>query len=122
VKEAIMRSEFGGALKQGYVLGFTDDHGFGVYAMRTYRVGEIVMGAGNAAKAARRRSAPRQLAAGHGDLLSRVCHSLEPNCGIRVSATGAHDLVACHEIVPGAELTFDYSPWGASAERETPSS
>lgn len=89
--------------RRGYVLGFTDDHGFGVYAMRTYRAGEIVMVASHDA---RRLGAPRRQAIGDPvDMLSRVNRSPVPNCGIHVTPTGAHDLVACRLIVPGAELT-----------------
>lgn len=92
------------ATRRGYMLGFTDDHGFGVYAMRTYRAGEIVMVAGNGAKPGHLR-VPRQAAGASVDMFSRVNRSSAPNCGIHVTATGARDLVARHLIVPGAELT-----------------
>lgn len=45
----------------------------------------------------------------HGGLIPKVNHSCDPNCGIRVNATGAHDLVARRPVVGGEEITFDYA-------------
>lgn len=36
-------------------------------------------------------------------------HSCDPNCGISVNETGAHDLIARRGIVSGEEITFDYA-------------
>ena len=45
----------------------------------------------------------------HGGLISKVNHSCDPNCGIAVNATGAHDFIAFRDIRAGEELTFDYA-------------
>jgi SET domain-containing protein len=34
---------------------------------------------------------------------------VNPNCGIKVNETGAHDYVAIRDIEPGEEVTFDYA-------------
>ena len=44
----------------------------------------------------------------HGGLISKVNHSCDPNCGIHVNETGAHDFVAMKTIQVGDEITFDY--------------
>ena len=45
----------------------------------------------------------------HAGLTSKVNHSCNPNCGISVNHTGAHDLVAMKNIAVGEEITFDYA-------------
>ena len=45
----------------------------------------------------------------HGGLVPKVNHSCEPNCGIKVNETGAHDFVAMREILSEEEITFDYA-------------
>jgi len=45
----------------------------------------------------------------HGGLLPKVNHSCEPNCGIRVNESGAHNLVALRPIAVGEEITYDYA-------------
>ena len=42
-------------------------------------------------------------------LMALVNHSCEPNCGIRLNETGAHDYVAMNDIDLGEEITFDYA-------------
>ena len=44
----------------------------------------------------------------HAGLISKVNHSCDPNCGIKVNETGAHDFVAMRNIVANQEITFDY--------------
>ena len=41
--------------------------------------------------------------------MALVNHSCDPNCGIKVNETGAHDYVAMVDISPGEEVTFDYA-------------
>ena len=41
--------------------------------------------------------------------MALVNHSCEPNCGIQVNETGAHDYVAFKDISAGEEITFDYA-------------
>ena len=45
----------------------------------------------------------------HAGLVSKVNHSCDPNCGIRVNETGAHDFIAIKPISINEELTFDYA-------------
>ena len=45
----------------------------------------------------------------HGGLVPMVNHSCDPNCGIRVNETGAHDFVARRDIAANEEPTFDYA-------------
>ncbi|MEQ9354339.1 SET domain-containing protein-lysine N-methyltransferase [Coleofasciculus chthonoplastes] len=44
----------------------------------------------------------------HAGLISKVNHSCDPNCGIRVNQTGGHDFVAIKDIAFEEEITFDY--------------
>ena len=41
--------------------------------------------------------------------MALVHHTCNPNCGIKVNETGAHDYVAMRDIKPGEEVTFDYA-------------
>ncbi|MCI5132491.1 MAG: SET domain-containing protein [Candidatus Electrothrix sp. EH2] len=45
----------------------------------------------------------------HAGLVSKVNHSCNPNCGIRVNEAGAHDFIAIKNISINEELTFDYA-------------
>jgi len=45
----------------------------------------------------------------HAGLIKKVNHSCDPNCGIRVNETGAHDYVAIKAISVDNEITFDYA-------------
>lgn len=45
----------------------------------------------------------------HGGPTRFVNHSCDPNCGVKVNKSGAHDLVALSTILPGQEITFDYA-------------
>ena len=42
-------------------------------------------------------------------LAPKVNHSCDPNCGVRLNASGAPDLVARRPIRAGEEVTFDYA-------------
>ncbi len=44
-----------------------------------------------------------------GGLVTKVNHSCDPNCGIRLNFSGAHNFVAREPIVAGQEITFDYA-------------
>ena len=41
--------------------------------------------------------------------MALVNHSCNPNCGIKLNETGAHDYVSMQDIKPGEEITFDYA-------------
>lgn len=45
----------------------------------------------------------------HAGLTTKFNHSCDPNCGIKLNETGAHDFVAIRPIVIGEETTFDYA-------------
>ena len=91
----------------GYVLGFRDEHGFGVFTTRAYQAGEAVMVGLDDLRMPLHR-ARGWAASSSADLVQQVNHSYNPNCEIRLNPLRARDLVARHSIRPGAELTFDY--------------
>lgn len=45
----------------------------------------------------------------HGGRITKVNHSCNPNCGIKLNVAGAHDFVAMRTIEIGEEITFDYA-------------
>ena len=45
----------------------------------------------------------------HAGLIPKINHSCEPNCGIRINKTGAHDIIAMKDIAVGEEITIDYA-------------
>ncbi|QKX06466.1 SET domain-containing protein-lysine N-methyltransferase [Aquimarina sp. TRL1] len=45
----------------------------------------------------------------HNEIIRMVNHSCNPNCGIKVNPTGAHNIVAMRDILKGEEITFDYA-------------
>ncbi|MDM8550424.1 SET domain-containing protein-lysine N-methyltransferase [Desulfobacterales bacterium HSG2] len=52
--------------------------------------------------------------------MSKVNHSCDPNSGIRVNETGAHDLVAICDIAVSEEITFDYAMRNYSVDHFPP--
>lgn len=98
---------------EGFELRSTTGKGEGVFATRSFRVGEIVMVGvieqvldGNHSHASQ---IGKDTYIFHGGLVPKVNHSCSPSCGIQVNETGAHDFVAIREITPGEEITFDYA-------------
>jgi hypothetical protein len=90
-----------------------DTRGAGVYTIQAFRRGDIVIPGIAEAEFPRdrhplRRPTLDQIAL-RGGLMSRVAHSCEPNCGVRLNAAGSHDLVARYGIPMGAEVTCDYA-------------
>ena len=97
----------------GGVFGVVDTRGAGVYTIRAYAQGEIVLAGQAEAEFPRdrnplTRSLIDQIAL-RGGLMSRVAHSCEPNCGLRLNGASTHDLVARDDIPMGAEVTCDYA-------------
>ncbi len=45
----------------------------------------------------------------HGGLGSKVNHSCDPNCGVRLNTEDAFDFIARRAIGAGQEVTFDYA-------------
>lgn len=102
-----------GSVNDGYELQRTDVKGEGVFATRSFRVGETVMVGVIDRELDHNHSHASQVGENrfvlHGGLIPKVNHSCEPNCGIRLNASGAHDLVARRPIPAGQEITFDYA-------------
>ena len=101
------------ATRPGCVLGLVDPSGRGVYAIRHYTPGEVVVAGRVDEEFPRDRYPLQQItldeAALRGGLIGKVAHSCAPNCGIRLNQAGAHDLVARYAIRPGDEITIDYA-------------
>ncbi|MGH3451524.1 MAG: SET domain-containing protein-lysine N-methyltransferase [Haloechinothrix sp.] len=100
-------------MDNGYQLHGTDAKGEGVFATRSFLTGETVMIGVIDRELDRNHSHASQVSAGryvlHGGLVPKVNHSCNPNCGIRLNSSGAHDLIAREPIVAGQEITFDYA-------------
>jgi hypothetical protein len=97
----------------GFDLRTTADTGEGVFATRFFRHDETVMVGRIDRELDHNHPHASQVSEHrfvlHGGLVPKVNHSCEPNCGIRLNSSGAHDLVACQPIAPGQEITFDYA-------------
>lgn len=100
-------------LAEGFELQNTSEKGEGVFTTRLFRAGETVMVgviqeflAGNHSHASQIGENTHVF---HGGLVPKVNHSCNPNCGIWVNETGAHDFVAMRDILPGEEIAFDYA-------------
>jgi len=100
-------------MKEGFELRRTVRKGEGVFATRSFKRGETVMVGiiervldGNDSHASQIGENRYVL---HAGLISKVNHNCDPNCGIRVNDSGAHDFVARRDIVDDEEITFDYA-------------
>ncbi|MGH3884511.1 MAG: SET domain-containing protein-lysine N-methyltransferase [Pseudonocardiaceae bacterium] len=100
-------------MDNGFELRGTHEKGEGVFATRPFEIDETVMVGVIDRELDRNDSHASQVSAElfvlHGGLVSKVNHSCEPNCGIRLNASGAHDFVARAPIAAGDEITFDYA-------------
>ncbi len=97
----------------GYELRETSQKGEGIYATRSFKVGDIVMVGVIKKYLTANHSHASQIGEHthvlHDGLISKVNHSCDPNCGIQVNGTGAHDFVAIKAIDENEETTFDYA-------------
>lgn len=97
----------------GYELRGTDNKGEGVFATRSFQIGETVMVGVIDREVDRNYSHASQVSGErfvvHCGLIPKVNHSCDPNCGIRLNASGAHNIVARKPIGAGQEITFDYA-------------
>ncbi len=97
----------------GYELRETSQKGEGIFATKAFKVGDIVMIGVIKKYLTKNHSHASQVGEHthvlHDGLISKVNHCCEPNCGIRVNATGAHDFVAMKDISLNEEATFDYA-------------
>lgn len=87
--------------------------GDGVFATRPFRAGDTVL-VGEIDRTVRENhSHATQISRSEYVLLaglaSKVNHSCNPNCGVRINEKGAPDLVAMVDIAAGEEVAFDYS-------------
>lgn len=89
------------------------EKGEGVFATKSFELGEtVIVGAiekvlnCNTAHAIQLGENEFVLQVG---LSRKVNHSCDPNCGVAVNETGAHDFVAMKQLYPGDEITFDYA-------------
>jgi len=97
----------------GYELRDTSEKGEGIFATKSFLVGEIVMVGvikkildGNHSHASQIGENEYAL---HAGLITKVNHSCGPNCGINQNETGAHDYIAIKVISINEEITFDYA-------------
>ncbi len=100
-------------MDDGFELRVSDKKGEGIFATRSFKTGEIVM-VGTIEKVLKENhSHASQIGENeyvfHAGLISKVNHSCNPGCGIRVNETGAHDFVAIRGILDSEEITFDYA-------------
>ena len=100
-------------MKTGYELRETSEKGEGIFATKSFKTGDIVMIGvikevlnGNNSHASQIGEFEHVL---HAGLITKVNHSCDPNCGIRVNETGAHDFIARRDIRINEEVTFDYA-------------
>ena len=100
-------------MDDGFDLRVFEEKGEGVFATKSFMTGEIVMVGIIEKKLAKNHSHASQVGENeyvlHAGLISKVNHSCDPNCGIRINETGAHDFVAMREIIINEEITFDYA-------------
>ena len=90
-----------------------DDRGAGVVCKQSFKVGQVVMRGAideilsvNTVHTSQVGENAFVVPVG---LMAFVNHCCNPNCGIQVNDTGAHDYVAMQDIAAGEEITFDYA-------------
>jgi hypothetical protein len=97
----------------GFELRASSEKGEGIFASRSFQAGEIVMVGVIEKTVDENHSHASQVGENkyvlHAGLISKVNHSCEPNCGIGLNKTGAHNFVARKDISPDEEITFDYA-------------
>jgi len=97
----------------GVELRTAADKGEGVFATRSFRLGETVMVGRIDGEVDHNHPHASQVSEQrfvlHGGLIPKVNHSCEPNCGVRVNFGGAHDILARQPIAADEEITFDYA-------------
>jgi len=100
-------------MEDGFELRESSEKGEGIFATKSFNVSGIVMVGvikevlnGNHSHASQIGKNKHVL---HAGLIIKINHSCDPNCGIRVNETGAHDFVAMRNISVNEEITFDYA-------------
>ncbi len=107
--------------ENGYELFESTEKGEGIFATKRFYRNDIVMiGSLQEENVEKNHSHASQMGefrhALHGGLISKVNHSCNPNCGIKLNAAGAHDFVAMKSIEIDDEVTFDYAMRNYSIE------
>jgi hypothetical protein len=97
----------------GFELRNSESKGEGVFATKSFKINDIVM-VGTIEKVLDdNHSHASQIDEDkyvlHSGLISKVNHSCDPNCGIKVNKNGAHDYIAIRNIGLNEEITFDYA-------------
>lgn len=105
--------DFNPELFTGFALQSTPGRGDGVFALRDFAPGEIIMVGRIVERLPQNDSHAAQIGENqwvrHAGIIHMINHCCEPNCGIRVNETSAHDVVARLAINAGEELTLDYA-------------
>jgi hypothetical protein len=100
-------------MNDGYVVRKSPAKGEAVFATRTFAAGETVMVGIIKEVLGKNDSHASQVSKDkyirHAGAVPKVNHSCNPNCGIRVNETGAHNFIAIRKISPDEEITFDYA-------------
>ena len=100
-------------MNDGFELRKSSKKGEGVFATIAFKSGETVMVGSIEKVLDKNNSHASQVDENkyvlHAGLISKVNHSCDPVCGIRVNQTGAHDFVAIKDIAVNEEITFDYA-------------
>ncbi len=100
-------------MKNGFELRKTVEKGEGIFATKPFKAGETVMVGKIERKLDKNYSHASQVDENeyvfHAGSITKVNHSCNPDCGIRLNGTGAHDFVAMRDINMNEEITFDYA-------------
>lgn len=104
----------------GCELRMTEDKGEGVFATKSFSLGELVVVGVIERRLTKNSPHASQVSLSEfvllGGLGPKVNHSCDPNCGVSLNLSGAYDLIARQVIMPGEEITFDYAMRNHSIE------
>ncbi len=91
----------------------TPGRGEGVFTLKAFEPGEIllvgVLETADIANHSHASQIGKNEFGFHGGLSPKFNHSCNPNCGIRLNASGGHNLVAMRSISVDEEATYDYA-------------
>lgn len=100
-------------MKSGFELRDSSAKGEGVFATKSFKIGDVVIVGIIDARLKGNHSHASQIGefefVFHAGLTTKVNHSCSPNCGIAVNKSGAHDFVALKDFSEDVEITFDYA-------------
>ncbi len=100
-------------MKADIELRTTPGRGEGAFTLRAFKPGEIVLVGVLETHHIKNHSHASQIGKNefgfHGGLSSKLNHSCDPNCGIRLNASGGHNFVAMRAMSPHEEATYDYA-------------